>query len=102
MKKYITTFLFIVFLFSVLQITARDGNKRTNRLETSEKRDSTQNVKIDLAKKQDPEFMFDAQVVKQRKAEIEAKERSIDKNKKVKRFGFDENLPQIIRKRNIP
>ena len=36
------------------------------------------------------------------KKEIEAKERLIDRNKKVKKVPVDENLPETIHQRNIP
>ncbi len=38
----------------------------------------------------------------QKKRNIEAKEKSVDKNKKVKKFTTDQDLPETVKKRNIP
>lgn len=44
----------------------------------------------------------DLKMKEEKKKEIEAKEHSVNKNKRVKRFSTDKDLPETVKKRNIP
>ena len=102
MKKFIVIFLFLGFVFLAFSVSAQEKKQRSNKPETTVNQNSKREEKKDSVAKRSPEIISDAQAEEQRKKEIEAKELSVNKNKKVRRFGVDENLPQMIQKRNIP
>ena len=102
MKKFIVIFLLLGFLFPSFPISAQEATKTTNKSETVEKQKNKRLKKNDLSEKQVKESNSVLQTKEQRKKDIEAKELTVDKNKKVKMTVADENLPQTIKKRNIP
>ena len=98
MKKYITILILIGLLSTTLPILAQEGKRYNEKSEFVNK----QKKKKVTAEKQSTETNSEAQTSEQSKKDIEAKERSVNKNKKVRRCGFDKHISQIIKKRNIP
>ena len=108
MKKIITIFLLIGLLFSFHPVIAREVNQEKSKLEKREKRQlnhkkrhksEMQGQDSSTAAQSEEKIKKDKDL---RKKEIEIKEHSVDKNKKVKRVSTDENLPETVRNRNIP
>jgi len=99
MKKYFAVLLLSGFLIPVLPISAQEVKKNIKNTETISKQNSAKKKKKCATTMKGK---TEAQSSEQRKKDIEAKERLVDKNKKVKRVGVDENLPKTIRERNIP
>lgn len=100
MKKYITILILIGLLSSSLPIRAREGKRYNEKSEIVKKQDAKK--KKGTVEKQSVKINSEIQATEQRKKEIEAKERGVNKNKKFRRCGFDKNISQIIKKRNIP
>lgn len=98
MKKYITILILIGLLSTSLPIHAQEGKRYNEKSEFVNK----QKKKKVTAENQNTNISSETQTSEQRKKDIEAKERSINKNKKVRRCGFDKHISQIIKKRNIP
>jgi hypothetical protein len=99
MKKNIAIVLILGLLLPAIPMNAQDGMKKKNKTETAAKRKS--NIKKD-ENQAVVTSAGDKHADELRKREIEKKEQSVDKNKKVKRLTLDENLPATIRNRNIP
>jgi len=97
MKRYVAILLFLVFLFPVCLIRAQEVKKPVVKTETPQKRDLKHKTK-----KIATTVSSEVQVNEQRKKEVEAKEQSTDKKTKVMMFDTDKDLPQAIKKRNIP
>lgn len=102
MKNIIAILLFIGFSVPSPSLFAQEVKQNSFQSVNAEKIDSVNIVKKKLTAKQSTEISSDKKAEEQRKKEIEAKEHSVNKNKKVRRFGVDENLSNTIRKRNIP
>ena len=98
MKKYITILILIGLLSTSLPIRAQEEKRYNEKSEFVNK----QKKKKVKAEKQSTETNSEAQTSEQSKKDIEAKERSVNKNKKVRRCGLDKHISQIIKKRNIP
>ena len=98
MKKYITILILIGLLYTSLLIHAQEGKRYNEKSEFVNK----QKKKKVTAENQNTNISSEAQTSEQSKKDIEAKERSVNKNKKVRRCGFDKHISQIIKKRNIP
>lgn len=102
MKKIITVLLFSGFLFSLLPLNAQEKIQNKNQTETRQKRGLERQKRKGSRKNQVKVNPTNVQSNEQKKREIENREHSLDKNKKVKRFSVDENLPETVKKRNIP
>ena len=53
-------------------------------------------------KKEADKASKELQIKEQKKKQIESEEHSINKNKRVKRFSSDKEIPETVKKRNIP
>jgi len=102
MKNIIAILLFIGFSVPSPSLSAQEVAQNSFQSVNVEKKDSVNVVKKKLTVKQSTEISSDKKAEEQRKKEIEAKEHSVNKNNKVRRFGIDENLSNTIQKRNIP
>ncbi len=102
MKNIIAILLVTGFSILSLSVCAREVKPNNIQSVNVEKQDSVNKVKQNLTAKQSAKAVSDAKAEEKRKKAIEAKERSVNKNKKVRRFGVDDNLSKIIRERNIP
>ena len=102
MKKFFAIFLIVGFLFPALPIGAQDGKKKKDETETLAKPGLKRKKNKNMADSTSISDLSETQAAEQRKKEIEAKEKSIDKKKKVKRLTVDENLSKTITNRNIP
>jgi hypothetical protein len=99
MKKYFAILLILGFLFPTLPVCAQEGNTKQKKTETVAKRKSKHRKNI---KPSETAGLSEEQTKELRKKDIEAKERTVDKNKKVKRLIVDEDLSKTVRNRNIP
>jgi len=102
MKKILTFLVLFGLLFSFHIVIASPVLQDLKKVEPIEKQDLKHKKKQKLSKDQSKNQLTEEQIKEKRKKEIEAKERSTDKNKPVKRISKDENLPETVRKRNIP
>jgi len=102
MKNVFAILLFIGLLIPSFSFGNPKVNQETIKIATTEKPDSTKNVNKKLAPKHPAQTTVDSMEVEKRKKEIDIKEHTVNKNKKVRRFGVDENLSNMIKKRNIP
>jgi len=102
MKNVLAILLLIGLLIPSCSFSASKVKQDTIKISTTKKQDLKKKAYKNVVSKQGAEITSDSIVEEQRKKEIEAKERTVNKNKKVKMFGVDENLSNTIRKRNIP
>jgi len=102
MKNILAILLLIGLLIPCYSFSASIVKQDTIKTATKEKQDLKKKADKNVVAKQGAEIISDSIAEEQRKKEIEAKERTINKNKKVKMFGVDENLSNTIQKRNIP
>jgi hypothetical protein len=103
MKRIITILLLIGFFFSFIQLEATENIQKNKKSERIEKRELKRMKEDPKAGEQGSKASNELQSNNdQTKKEIEIKEHTANKNKKVKRFSTDDKLPQTIRKRNIP
>ncbi len=102
MKKIGTILVLAIFLVSFVSIHPLDRNLGQTKSELQENSDLKVKKKRNSTKKELKDPISEKQLKDQKKREIEVKEHSIDKNKKVKRVSSDENLPETVKKRNIP
>ena len=102
MKKYITILILIGLLSTSLPIHAQEGKRYNEKSEFVKDQVKKQKKKKVIVEKQSTDISSETQTSEQRKKDIEANERSVNKNKKVRRCGFDKHISQIIKKRNIP
>ena len=102
MKKYITILILIGLLSTSLPIRAQEGKRNNEKSEFVKEQVKKQKKNKVTAENQSIEINSEEQASELRKKDIEAKERSVNKNKKVRRCGFDKHISQIIKKRNIP
>ena len=102
MKKYITILILIGLLSTSLLIHAQEGKRYNEKSEFVNKQDKKQKKNKVADESQSTDISSEAQTSEQSKKDIEAKERSVNKNKKVRRCGLDKHISQIIKKRNIP
>ena len=102
MKKYIAIFLFLWLLFPSASVSAQEVKQSIKKDTTAKKQDPKNAVQNKSSLKKSKKIKSEAQKEEQRKKDIEAKEYSVNKNKKVRRFGIDENIPETVKKRNIP
>ena len=102
MKNILAILLLIGLLIPSCSFCASKVRQDTVKISTAEKQDLKKKANKIVVVKQSADITSDSIAEEQRKKEIEAKERTINKNKKVKLFGVDENLSNTIQKRNIP
>ena len=103
MKKIIAIFLITGIFFCFYPVQAGPDMQISNKPEIQNNKQEVKNLKKKKsAKKQIKDANSDKQTREMKKKEIEAKERLIDKNKKVKKISADENLPETVHQRNIP
>ena len=102
MKNILAILLLIGLLIPSCSFCASKVKQDTVKISTAEKQDLKKKANKIVVAKQGADITSDSIAEEQRKKEIEAKERTINKNKKVKLFGVDENLSNTIQKRNIP
>ncbi len=102
MRKIIVISLMAVFFMCSGPIFASKVVQPANKSEIQNKKEMKRLKKKELSKKKGEAPSSEIGSRDQKKKEIEAKENSIDKKKKVKRFSADENLQETIKKRNIP
>ena len=102
MKRILAILLLIGLLIPSCSFCATKVKQDTVKISTAEKQDLKKKANKIVVVKQGTDITSDSIAEEQRKKEIEAKERTINKNKKVKLFGVDENLSNTIQKRNIP
>ena len=102
MKKHIIILILMVFLLPSLLICAQEVNQQDTKSEFVDKKDVKQKKRKNTAERQNIKITSEAKAIEQRKKEVEAKERIANKSKRVKRWGLDKNISQIIKKRNIP
>jgi hypothetical protein len=102
MKRIITILLLIGFFLSFIQLKATENIQKTKKSERIEKRELKRTKGDHRAGKQGSKASNEFQSDEHTKKEIEIKEHTANKNKKVKRFSTDDKLPQTIQKRNIP
>lgn len=100
MKKIITILLLVGLLFSYQPLNAKPSLQDAKKSEKVTKKLSHQ--KKQMLKKEHKKPLTPEQLKEKQKKEIEAREKSIDRTKPVKKVSSDENLPQTVRKRNIP
>jgi len=100
--RHILIILSVGFLFVFVSVRAQDVKPQIRQNSTAIQ-NSNQNAASDSTAMQAVKTVKPDQLSEEkRKKEIEAKEYSVNKKKKVKTFGVDETLPQLIRERNIP
>jgi len=102
MKNIFAILLLIGLLIPSCSISANKVKLDTIKAPVIEKQDLKKKADKKAVAKQAKENTSDSIDEEQRKKEIEAKEQTVNKNKKVKLFGVDENLSKTIQKRNIP
>ncbi|NEW81198.1 MAG: hypothetical protein GZ094_02375 [Mariniphaga sp.] len=102
MKNVLAILLFIGLLIPSYPLFASIVKQDTIKVTTAEKQDLKMKADEKVVVKQGAKITSDSIAEELRKKEIETKERKVNKNKKVKMFGVDENLSNTIRKRNIP
>ena len=102
MKNVVAILLLIGLLIPSFSFGALEVKQDTIKTATTEKQKSIKKGFKAATGKQYAETASDTIAEEQRKKDIEDKEHSVNKNKKVRRFGVDENLSNIIQKRNIP
>jgi len=102
MKNILAILLLIGLLIPSCSLGASKAKQDTIKAPAVEKQDLKKKADKKTISKQTSENSSDSIAEEQRKKEIEAKEQTVNKNKKVKLFGVDENLSKTIQKRNIP
>jgi len=102
MKNVLAILLLIGLLIPSCSFSASKVKQDTIKAIATEKQELKKKANKNVEAKQGTEVTFDSIAEEQRKKKIEAKEQTINKNKKVKMFGVDENLSNTIQKRNIP
>ena len=102
MRKIITILLSAVFFICSGPILASKVVQPLNQSEIQNKRELKRLKKKELSKQKTSAPTAVSGLNDQKKQELEAKESSVGKKKKVKRFSSDENLRETVRKRNIP
>ena len=100
MKKYLAILFLIGLLIPAIPTNAQGGKQSKTKSATTSVKDSKQRKKTVI--KQGSQIKIESQADVQRKKAIEAKELTVNKNKKVRRFDLDENISTVIRDRNIP
>ena len=100
MKKMIAFCLLFGFLISFLPLQAQENLQESSKTEVPGSRKFRRQQKKEAAKIEAAETKDQSKA--QKKREIEAKEHAVDKTKKVKKFSTDKDLPETVRKRNIP
>ena len=100
MKRIITFFLLIGLLITFLPLPNLASPQEPHDSEMPQNRKLKRQQKMEVSRL---EANKKEQIAKeQKKRNIEAKEKSVDKNKKVKKFTTDQDLPETAKKRNIP
>jgi len=102
MKNVLAILLLIGLLIPACSFSASNVKQDSVKISTTEKQDLKRKANKNVVAKQGAAITSDSIAEEQRKKEIEAKEQKVNKNKKVKLFGVDENLSNTIQKRNIP
>ncbi len=102
MKNITTLILFIWIIIYFLPVQAQVEPQTPNRSEIQEKQEFRRHKEKAAVREHSAKPNSSAISIEKRKQEIKTKENSINRNKKVKRFSTDENLPETVRKRNIP
>ena len=103
MKKIISIFLIAGFIFCFFPVQAANDMPSFNKPEIQNIKQEVKDLKKKKsAKKRIKDANSDKQTTELKKKEIETKERSMDKNKKVKKVSVDDNLPETVHQRNIP
>jgi len=102
MKNILAILLLIGLLIPSSSFSTSKVKQDTIKTTTTEKQDLKKKADKNVVAKQGVELTSDSIAEEQRKKEIEDKEQRVNKNKKVKMFGVDENLSNTIQKRNIP
>jgi len=102
MKNVLAILLLIGLLIPSYPLVTSIVKQDTIKITTAEKQDLKKKADKKVVVKQGAKITSDSIAEEHRKKEIETKEKTVNKNKKVKMFGFDENLSNTIRKRNIP
>lgn len=87
-------------MISFLPLQSGENYQTTNNSEITQARKLKREQKKEEARLK--AAAADQKSREQRKREIEEREKSVNKNKKVKKFSTDEDLPKTVRKRNIP
>ena len=100
MKKFIPMFVFTGFFFGIIPLTASDCLNVIPKSSQNDRQELKDDGKKVSAK--DNKAAKELKAKEQKKRDIEAKEHSVNKNKPAKRFSTDENIPETVRKRNIP
>jgi len=103
MKKSISILLLTGFIFWHIPAWAGNTIQSQNKQELQNQKLEVKNIKKKKSSRKQIKDANSEKLTREvKKKEIEAKERSIDKNTKVKKVSVDENLPQTVRQRNIP
>ena len=102
MKRFGSILILAIFFVSVVSVYASDRNLVLKKSEMQENKDLKVTKKKHSPKRELKMTISEKQLKEQRKKEIEVKEHTINKNKRVKRVSPDENLPETVKKRNIP
>lgn len=103
MKKIISIFLIASFFFCFIPVQAGNNMQNSSKSEIQNNKQQGKGLKKKrLDKKKNKDANSEKQARELKKKEIEAKERSIDRNKKVKKVSVDDNLPETVHQRNIP
>ena len=102
MKNILAILLFIGLLIPSCSLSANKVKQDTIVAPVIEKHELKKKADKKALAKQAAKITSDSIAEQQRNREIEAKELSVNKKKKVKRFDVDQNLSNTIQKRNIP
>jgi len=90
--------LLLLFVLAKAQDVKPESKQKANLIHNTNQNAASDSTAMQAVKTVKPDQLSE----EKRKKEIEAKEHSVNKKKKVKTFGVDETLPQLIRERNIP
>ena len=103
MKKIISIFLIASFFFCFIPVQAGNNMQNSSKSEIQNNKHHGKGLKKKRSdKKKNKDANSEKQARELKKKEIEAKERSIDRNIKVKKVSVDDNLPETVHQRNIP
>ena len=102
MKNILAILLLTGLLIPSCTFCANKVKQDTIKASTTEKKVLKKKASKNALAKYTAEITSDSIAKEQRKREIEAKERTVNKTKKVKMFEVDEYLSKTIQKRNIP
>ncbi len=100
MKRIAIFCLLFGFLISIFPLNLRGNFQNANKSEFPQSRKLKRQQKKEAAKLE--AAAAELRVREQKKNEIEVREHTVDKNKKVKKISTDQNLPETVKKRNIP